>query len=57
MDPFGYTGEVLRVDLENEKITIEKPGEPYYKRYLGGRGMIMHTPAHRSSAPYRSFRP
>ena len=43
MDPFGYTGEVLRVDLENEKITIEKPGEPHYKRYLGGRGMIMHT--------------
>jgi len=37
---FGYNGRILRVNLGEEKITTEDPGEDYYKRYLGGRGFI-----------------
>ena len=43
MDQLGYMGKVLRVNLEGGKITIETPDESHYKRYLGGRGMIIHT--------------
>lgn len=43
MDQLGYMGKVLRVNLGGGKITIETPDESYYKRYLGGRGMIIHT--------------
>jgi len=40
---FGYNGRILRVNLSEEKITTEEPGEDYYKRYLGGRGFIAAT--------------
>ncbi len=43
MDHFGYTGSVLRVDLEKGIITTERPDESYYGLYLGGRGIILHT--------------
>ena len=43
MEASGYAGKVLRVDLEEEKISVERPEESYYKKYLGGRGIIMHT--------------
>ena len=40
---FGYNGRILRVNLSEEKITTEEPGEDYYRRYLGGRGFIAET--------------
>lgn len=43
MDQLGYMGKVLRVNLGSGKITVETPDESYYKRYLGGRGMIIHN--------------
>jgi aldehyde:ferredoxin oxidoreductase len=43
MDQLGYMGKFLRVNLGNGKITLETPGESHYKRYLGGRGMIIHS--------------
>ena len=43
MDHFGYSGKLLRVNLDNGDIQIENPNEDYYKHYLGGRGIIMHT--------------
>ena len=43
MSHCGYSGKLLRVNLGNGDIRIEKPDEAYYKRYLGGRGIIMHT--------------
>ena len=43
MSNFGYSGKLLRVNLANGDITIEKPDGTYYQRYLGGRGIIMHT--------------
>jgi aldehyde:ferredoxin oxidoreductase len=39
----GYNGKVLRVNLTNGKCSIEEPSEDYYKRYVGGRGFIIHT--------------
>ena len=43
MNSFGYSGKILRVNLANGEIRIEKPDDTYYQRYLGGRGIIMHT--------------
>jgi len=39
----GYSGKILRVNLSNGEMTTEKPSEDYYRRYLGGRGFIVHT--------------
>jgi aldehyde:ferredoxin oxidoreductase len=43
MSNFGYSGKLLRVNLDSGDMVIEKPDESYYKRYLGGSGIIMHT--------------
>jgi aldehyde:ferredoxin oxidoreductase len=43
MDHYGYSGKLLRVNLESGDIRVEQPDESYYERYLGGRGIIMHT--------------
>jgi aldehyde:ferredoxin oxidoreductase len=40
---FGYNGRILRVNLNDEKVSVEEPPEDYYKRYLGGRGFIAPT--------------
>jgi aldehyde:ferredoxin oxidoreductase len=39
----GYSGKLLRVNLENDGISIDRPEPSYYQQYLGGRGIIMHT--------------
>ncbi|MBY9016330.1 MAG: aldehyde ferredoxin oxidoreductase family protein [Candidatus Lokiarchaeota archaeon] len=38
----GYTGNILRVDLTNEKIIIENPEEIFYRRYIGGEGFVAY---------------
>ena len=35
----GVTGKIAWVDLENGSVTIEKPEEEIYLKYLGGYGM------------------
>jgi len=40
--PLGYTGKILRVDLSTRTITTEEPEEHFYRRYLGGRGVIAY---------------
>jgi len=37
---FGYNGRFLRVNLSEEKITVEEPAEDYYKRYMGAGGLL-----------------
>ena len=37
--PYGYNGQILRVNLTTGNITIEEPGEALYRRYLGGGGL------------------
>ena len=43
MDHCGYSGKLLRVNLESGDVGVEQPDGAYYERYLGGRGIIMHT--------------
>ncbi|MGC9469423.1 MAG: aldehyde ferredoxin oxidoreductase family protein [Anaerolineae bacterium] len=38
----GYTGKILRVDLTNRTTDIEEPDELFYRRYLGGSGLIAY---------------
>jgi aldehyde:ferredoxin oxidoreductase len=38
----GYTGKVLHVDLSAEEITIETPGEEFYRTYVGGSAMGLY---------------
>jgi aldehyde:ferredoxin oxidoreductase len=40
---YGYAGRILRVDLSSGKITAEEPTPSFYRRYVGGRGFIVHT--------------
>ncbi len=39
----GYNGKFLRVDLTTGRISVETRPQRYYRRYLGGRGFIIHT--------------
>ena len=40
--PYGYNGKVLRVDLSQSSISVEEPGDDFYRCHLGGRGFISH---------------
>lgn len=40
--PFGYNGKILRVDLTEEKTTVEQPPETWYRAYLGGMGAVAY---------------
>ncbi len=40
--PYGYTGRILRVDLNNRKTDIETHDDAFYRAYLGGRAMIAY---------------
>jgi aldehyde:ferredoxin oxidoreductase len=39
----GYNGRILRVNLTRQDHTVESPPEEFYRKYLGGRGFIIHT--------------
>jgi len=36
----GYTGKILRVNLSNGGISVEKPDDKFYRRYFGGTALI-----------------
>ncbi len=40
--PYGYTGNILRVDLTQRKTEIETHDDAFYRAYLGGRGMVAY---------------
>ena len=40
--PFGYNGKILRVNLSNERITIENPDESFYRRFLSTQKDMAH---------------
>jgi aldehyde:ferredoxin oxidoreductase len=35
----GYTGKILHVDLGTGAMTVEEPGEAFYRKYIGGSAM------------------
>ena len=39
---YGYTGNVLRVDLTHRTIEEERLDDAFYRRYLGGRGLTLY---------------
>ena len=39
---FGYHGRILRVNLSDKKIMIETPEDIFYRRYLGGAGLLAY---------------
>ena len=45
----GYQGKILHVDLATRQLTVEEPGEAFYRQYMGGSAMgayylLRHTP-------------
>ena len=39
---FGYSNKILRVNLSNDKISIENPEEIFYRKYIGGEGFVAY---------------
>ncbi len=39
---FGYSGKILRINLSNDKISIEHPEEIFYRKYIGGEGFVAY---------------
>jgi len=40
--PYGYNNKILRVNLSNQKISVEEPGEGIYRKYLGGGALAAY---------------
>ncbi len=38
----GFSGKIIRVNLTTRKITFEQPGEKFFRKYIGGRGIIAY---------------
>jgi len=39
----SYCNKILRVDLSDGRISVEEPGDTYFRRYVGGWGFIADT--------------
>ncbi len=37
---YGFHNKIIRINLSNGCITFDEPGENFFRRYLGGRGVI-----------------
>src|SRR5258705_12683252 len=42
MDRYGYWNKILHVDLGDRRTWIEEPGDAFFRRYAGGRGLLAH---------------
>ena len=40
--PYGYTGNILHLDLSSKKHWIENPAEDFYRTYWGGRALALY---------------
>jgi len=40
--PYGYTGNILHVDLSSKKHWIKHPSEDFYRTYWGGRALALY---------------
>jgi len=40
--PFGYSGNILHIDLSSKKHWIENPPESFYRTYWGGRALALY---------------
>ncbi len=39
---YGYSGKILRINLSNDKISVEHPEEIFYRKYIGGEGFVAY---------------
>lgn len=39
---YGFLGKIIRINLSDKSINIEKPDEIFYRTYMGGKGFIAH---------------
>ena len=39
---YGFHNKILRVDLSSREITVEEPGERFFRTYFGGWALIAH---------------
>jgi len=39
---YGFHNKVLRVDLSNRRVSIEEPGDIFFRTYFGGWGLIAY---------------
>ena len=42
MERFAYWNKILHVSLADRRTWIEEPGDEFFRRYAGGRGLIAH---------------
>jgi aldehyde:ferredoxin oxidoreductase len=42
-EQYGIAGKLLRVNLTDSRVEIQKPDESFYQYTLGGRGIIVNT--------------
>src|SRR5438034_1176161 len=42
MDRYAYWNKILHVNLSDRTTWIEEPGDAFFRRYAGGRGLIAH---------------
>ncbi|RXG64216.1 aldehyde ferredoxin oxidoreductase, partial [Candidatus Atribacteria bacterium 1244-E10-H5-B2] len=40
--PYGYTGNILHLDLSSKKHWVEHPPENFYRTYWGGRALALY---------------
>lgn len=40
--PKGYTGNILRVNLSNNSVSVDNPDDGFYRKYAGGAGLIAY---------------
>ena len=40
--PHGYNGKILHVNLTTGELTVEEPGEMFYRKYMGGSAMGLY---------------
>src|SRR5574341_2250213 len=42
MERYGYWNKILHVSLGDRRTWTEEPGDAFFRRYAGGRGLIAH---------------
>ena len=39
---YGYTGNILRVDLTTRELSVDRPSEAFYRTYMGGSALNLY---------------
>ena len=39
---YGYQGQILHIDLTRAEVSVEKPSDGFYRKYMGGSALGMY---------------